>query len=243
MPFAPWRGTAGFPAMNWLKELLLLHPLLLSFLIFYILADLLSVEAHGIHTIPLSPKMITQIGFSASASCSGSESEWRCAPWPFPCMRDTTIFGGIITSMCTWSGCTLSSIISHSCCSENARMNPSTALAIWPSKIRKRYFGHHIMWYWQCHSVCDNLRNLLICYSRLWFFWRGTQPWSNKFTQTMFIRHSLWTLTLSWGQGFSCRIKMLEIIFGIHYENPALTKEQFSLCCPSVLVVPAIFKT
>ena len=37
-----------------------------------------------------------------------------------------------------------------------------------------------IIWHWQYHNVCDNLRNLLICYSLAMVVVEATQPWNNN---------------------------------------------------------------
>ena len=78
-------------------------------------------------------------------------------PFKNPIKPDTLIFGGISTSMCTWSGHISASIIftpfhSHNC------------LSIFPIASRfslkntfLRYFGANTIWYLQFHFVCDKL--------------------------------------------------------------------------------------
>ena len=119
-------------------------------------------------------------------------------PFTVPAKFYTDTFGVIITNRCTWSICIFNSTTSQPCCCVNALIHFSTSSAIFPSNILNLYFGTHTIWYWQCHIVCDNFLNRLICFSFAKVV-GTTQHWINIWPLN---GHSQISLTIPKGHGF-----------------------------------------
>ena len=78
-------------------------------------------------------------------------------PLRYPTKPETDIFGGISTSICTWSGHTSASIMVTCLNSQSfLRIFPISSLFC-PKNTCLRYLGANTMWYLQFHTVCAKL--------------------------------------------------------------------------------------
>ena len=115
---------------------------------------------------PLAQKWLPQYGLSRSyGNLLNNLSAVR--PLTTPISFDIDTFGGTFTNKCTWSGWTFNSTTWHRNWLQNTSILLCTSWPITPFNTRYRYFGTHIMWYWQCHSTCVNFWNLLMLFPSL----------------------------------------------------------------------------
>jgi len=117
---------------------------------------------------PFAQKCLPQYRFFNSRCLS----KILMAHFPFknPTVSETKNFGGMETTICTWSSWTFISKTSNFFHSHNCLKISSTDCCKAPFKILKRYLGHQIKWYLHCHMACANLLNALIEYLLVQFF-------------------------------------------------------------------------
>jgi len=78
-------------------------------------------------------------------------------PFKYPMKLDTLIFGGMLTSKCTWSGIMWPSIISTPLYLHNVFIISCILSRYWLYIIFRLYFGVNTIWYLHIHFVCDKL--------------------------------------------------------------------------------------
>ena len=83
-------------------------------------------------------------------------------PWnrPLYCCLDT--FRRRLSIKCIWSTCTLSSTTSQPSRSSKIRIVFDISKLTLSFNTLYLNFGTQTIWYWQCHTTCDNLWNLLM---------------------------------------------------------------------------------
>ena len=122
-----------------------------------ILPDLLFVQSNGADAIPFRPKMSAPI---TSFQLMMHIEYFDCAlAFKNPIASDMEYFGGMDKTRWIWSTWMFPSrmsifLHSHNCLRISLKDRPSS-----PSRMRKRYFGHQIIWYLHCHTACANLLN------------------------------------------------------------------------------------
>ena len=78
-------------------------------------------------------------------------------PFRYPMKLDTLIFGGILTSIWTWSGIRCPSITSTPLYPHSSLRISPIDLRYWLYIIFRLYLGVNTMWYLHIHFVCDKL--------------------------------------------------------------------------------------
>ena len=78
-------------------------------------------------------------------------------PFKKPMVSDTEYFGGIESTKCIWSSCTLPSKISIFFHSHSCLIIVHNDLLMSPLNILNLYLGHQTIWYLHCHTACANL--------------------------------------------------------------------------------------
>ncbi len=95
-------------------------------------------------------------------------------PFIYPTTCDTEYLGGIHSTKCIWSTCTLPATISTFFHAHNSRIISRADLPTSPCSILNRYLGHHTKWYLHSHTACANFLKLLNRYLLAMF--RVTHP-------------------------------------------------------------------